>query len=748
MTERFWAHTKPGGPEDAWEPLEEHLARVATLASAFAAPFGASHWAHLAGLWHDLGKYSNAFQRYLERSADADVHQAELQGKVDHSTAGAQHAVGAEPVLGHLLGYCISGHHSGLLDGRSPYACFEARLAKCLEPWANAPKGIIDETFPALPAFLSLCLASRQDPVRRGDVALSFAFFTRMLFSCLVDADFLSTEEFMDPLRAATRPAPRDNILERMERALNQYLAAKSWEPTPVNRERARVREACLAAAEMPPGLFSLTVPTGGGKTLSSLAFALRHAAHHGLSRIIYVAPFTTILEQNADEFRRALHRVEGIEPSVLVLEHHSNVAVGQETSTSRLAAENWDAPLVVTTSVQLYESLYANRTSRCRKLHRLARSVILLDEAQALPVDFLAPCLAALRELTSHYGSTVVLCTATQPAIERRPGFEIGLEGAREIMPERDVLFRSLRRVEVSEVGRIEDAELTERLLAHERVLCIVNTRSHARKLFERIQGRAGCFHLSALMCPAHRTEKLNEIRARLDSGVACRVISTQLIEAGVDIDFPVVYRSLSGIDSIAQAAGRCNRNGKLDGLGQTYVFQSEHERSEKYFAETADCARQILPLHEDPLSPEAIEHYFRLYYWDQSSRWDKERILDEFHLNQDPSLPFLFGFARVAERFRLLEDGGLPIVVPWREEGKRLAGELRVRWQAPDRDLHRRLQRYTVAIPARIWQRHAGSDLELLGERYALLVSPELHYSEEFGVRLEEPSEDLLMA
>jgi CRISPR-associated endonuclease/helicase Cas3 len=309
------------------------------------------------------------------------------------------------------------------------------------------------------------------------------------------------------------------------------------------------------------------------------------------------------------------------------VLEHHSNLDPENETIANRLAAENWDAPLIVTTSVQFYESLFANRTSRCRKLHRLAESVIILDEAQTLPVDFLKPCLRALQELTTNYGATIVLCTATQPAVEQREGFSIGLEKPMEIIPNPVALHAHLERVRTEDIGGLSDEQLCRRILNELKVLCIVNTKPHARRLFEAIGESDGHFHLSGNMCPAHRSETLKRIRECLAKRRICRVASTQVIEAGVDVDFPVVYRALAGLDSIAQAAGRCNRNGRLPNLGRTYIFRSEHTESERFFADTAQCAGQILCLYDNPLDLRAVEHYFKLYYWDQSARWDQKK-------------------------------------------------------------------------------------------------------------------------
>lgn len=740
---KAYAHTLSGRPEEEWQSLEAHLHGVADLASSFGREAGMEEWARLAGLWHDLGKYSDAFQVYLRSAGEGDAHMSEMQGKTDHSTGGAQHAVARFGLRGHLLAYPIAGHHSGLLDGIGTGACLEARLLKEVEPWTSAPAHVTDQPPPELPSFLKEAFERNpRDPC-------SVAFFTRMLFSCLVDADFLDTEAFMNPLQSRDRPSWPADIVTRMGRSLRGHIDGFDPEPTEVNLRRAEVLEACRTAAQRPPGLFSLTVPTGGGKTLSSLSFALDHAVQHGLRRVIYVIPFTSIIEQSADVFRKAMSglREDGIPDPVV--EHHSSLDPEPETATSRLAAENWDAPLIVTTGVQFYESLFANRSSRCRKLHNLARSVIILDEAQTLPVDYLHPCLKALDELQRNYGSTIVLCTATQPAVHQREGFPIGLRlGAEnEIVPEPEALYRALKRVKVEQAGPLTDAELADRLRREEQVLCIVNTRGHARRLSDLLEASDEHVHLSALMCPAHRSARLAEIRSRLDGGHPCRVVSTRLIEAGVDIDFPVVYRSLAGLDSIAQAAGRCNRNGTLP-FGSTVVFEPEAGSSEAFLADTAGSARQVLPLYDDPLSLEAVEHYFRLYYWDQSGRWDAKRILNEFQLDQNPDLPLLFGFRRAAERFRIIEETGRPVIVPWGKEGPRLCEDLRNSWETPPVRLLRKLQRYTVQVPARTWEASRESAFEIVHDQYAVLYDMESNYSDRTGLILESRPPGALIA
>lgn len=741
-----YAHTLPDAPRDAWQRLEDHLEAVGGRAAEFSDMFGAADWGRLAGRLHDLGKCSAAFQDYLSAANGPDSHASEQRGMVDHSTAGAQFVVDQLPVLGHLLAYVIAGHHSGLLDGRGEGACLDARLRKVVEPWLDAAGTLTDVRSPSLPRCLEDALA-KGDPFR-------VAMFVRMLFSCLIDADRLDTELFAESGTSDMRPEWPADTLERLEVLLGAYIDGLPNDETAVGRVRREVRDACLRAAEREPGIFSLTVPTGGGKTLSSLAFALRHAVAHGLGRIIYVAPFTTIIEQNAGVFRDALEPFlseTGLDP---VLEHHSNVDRSDPdddlgTLVSELAAENWDAPVIVTTSVQFYESLFANRTSRCRKVHRMARSVIILDEVQTLPVGYLHPCLSALSELAMGYGASIVLCTATQPAIHVRKDFPIGIEGVREIIENPPDLYRALKRVEIEEIGPLVDDALASQLLEEERVLCIVNTRRHAREIFSRIGDSPDHFHLSAQMCPEHRIEVLKSIHQRLDAGVPCRVVSTQLIEAGVDIDFPVVYRSLAGLDSIAQAAGRCNRNGKLPGLGRTLVFRSEHMRSERFFSDTTNCTAQVLPLHSDPLSLEAIEHYFRLYYWDQSSRWDARHVMRETRLTgTDHDLPFNFGFASIGEKFRLIEDHGDPVIVPWETRGIALCEELRGSWSGPSRNLLRRLQRFTVQMPRRTWERHVQlGSIQLVHERYPVLVNTEIHYSRRTGVTLDDELDPLLV-
>lgn len=710
---RYFAHSNDGPPE-GWQPLRRHLNEVSRKAAEFAADFGARDWGAVAGLFHDLGKYSEAFQRYLRGGDEACAES--LPRKVNHSTAGAQYAVERWPVVGLAIAYAIAGHHAGLPDAHAEGSCLDRRLKKDrIEPWRHGLAELPE--LPPLPQTLPL----PRDP-------FAVAFFVRMLFSCLTDADFLDTEAFLQEEQGERRREfpSLGNLHDRFFQALETYDSNLR-----INATRAEIRRQCEEKAEEPPGFFSLTVPTGGGKTLSSLAFALKHARKHGLRRVIYVAPFTSIIEQTAAVFRQRLG-------ADAVIEHHCNVDPEKESQAARLAAENWDAPLIVTTSVQFYESLFSNRPSTCRKLHNIARSVIILDEAQTLPVEYLNPCLAALKELVARYGCTIVLCTATQPAIGKRDEFTIGIEGVREIMADPTALYRQLKRVRVVDRGKLTDEALADELHSRHQALCIVNTVGHARQLFERLGREVSHFHLSARMCPAHRSQTLTAIRERLEHNERCLVVSTQVVEAGVDLDFPVVYRALAGLDSIAQTAGRCNRNNRLPEGGEVFVFSSEHQRAEAFFRDTAQCAAQVMELYPDLLGLEANTQFFRLYYWQRQSEWDKKRVLECFRFSTDLRLPFDFAFARAAREFHLIDDEATcSVIVPWGKQGEELVRSLRA-VETPPRELLRALQRFMVQVHRREWDRHVPHDIRPIFENLGILESMTTHYDPHTGLNL----------
>lgn len=699
--------------------LEAHLLAVEELARGFAQDFG-PEWAALAGRWHDLGKYRPGFQRYLALSNDSDGH---IEGRVagkdkTHSAAGALWAIQQlNPPkglpLGHVLAYLIAGHHAGLDDWhgglRERLALAESKeeLRSALAEVPSEHHRILHPTLPAAPR------------IPGGENG--FALWVRMLFSCLVDADFLDTEAYFD----AGKPERRSGFpsLAHMLVAFDQHMAAKaqSAPSTPVNRLRADILRQCRTKAQLEPGLFSLTVPTGGGKTLSSLAFALEHAKAHGQRRIIYAIPYTSIIEQTAEVFRGVFAAL-GDE---VLIEHHSQADApsdSAETARSRLACENWDAPLVVTTNVQLFESLFAAKTSRCRKLHNLVGSVIVLDEAQQLPAAFLNPILGTLKLLVKHYGVTVVLCTATQPALTQTDCFDParninGLDKVREITDDPDHLYRQLDRVQVELPPDWHTptpwVDVAARIQQEDCVLTIVNTRKAARELHRLLP--EDTLHLSALMCGAHRKAVIDDIKARLRAKregtdtQPLRVVSTQLVEAGVDLDFPVVYRALAGLDSIAQAAGRCNREGLLrDAQGQlckgrVVVFVPPDKLPVGQMRKAADACTSVLHGQAgNPLARGLFERYFRDFYG--SVDLDEKGIAAMLKIGERKTLDVKFRSA--ADAFKLIDDADQATVVvrhaPHRDELNQWLALLER--DGPQRWLMRKLQRHTVTIHKRL--------------------------------------------
>lgn len=688
-----FAHSVEDAPESEWETLAAHLADVGSRCSSLCAKFDAPDWGLAAGLLHDVGKNSNEFQKRLRGSTV----------KVDHATAGARIACERFGLRGRLLAYVIGGHHAGLANWIGEAA---AGMPSPLERRIDAAYRV-----PPIPGWETHCpnLPDRLPPFQptsRSDTkpvaALnregpSLAMFTRMVFSALVDADRLATEEFYRRARgerAALRGAwPQISALKVRIDAHMANLADRTRTKAVeegqrvVLAERARVLESARQAAAGPPGLYSLTVPTGGGKTLASLTFALDHAVAHGLNRVIYVIPFTSIIEQTASVFRAAL----GADLQDCVLEHHSafredealermGAAAGGESALQagerlRFATENWDAPIVVTTAVQFFESLHSNRPGRCRKLHNIARSVVVLDEAQMLPLKLLRPTVAVIEELTLKYNTSVVLCTATQPAITAEGrnelgGLKGGLGEVREIVTNPEHLYSSLSRVTVAPCRSLTPEALAACLCELSQVLCIVGTRPQARDLYKLLMERdpqTPTFHLSALMCAAHRTQRLEEIRTALNAG-GCRVVATTVIEAGVDIDFPGVWRQMAGLDSIAQAAGRCNREGKrtrLDAIVQPFEVEGWNSIRELRANEAA--ARETLrnlASGEDPLGPGAIGRYFdRLYAAKAEGRSDGLDASGIMTALNTGHLQAQLPFADVAAAYRMI---GGHIAVP----------------------------------------------------------------------------------
>lgn len=751
----FLAHTTEGtdAPPRIHE-LGEHLRSVSALAASKAAPFGSSDWASLAGLWHDLGKYREGFQRYIRSSADAHIEDRVAGAEKTHSAAGALHALDTlkarhgprGQLAATVLAYLIAGHHAGLADW---HGGLKSRL---IDPKARreydearraAPQAILAHATPDLALQTAV----------PGGIATpgAFALWVRMLFSALVDADFLDTEAFMSHNKATARGDFAQ--LSQMRDAYNTHMACFAAD-TPVRRIRADILGQCRGKAGLPPGLFTLTVPTGGGKTLASLGFALDHAQAHGKRRIVYAIPYTSIIEQTADVFRDVFASI-GRE---CVVEHHSQAESdpAAETSASRLACENWDAPLVVTTNVQLFESLFAARTSRCRKLHNLANSVLILDEAQQLPAEFLQPILDVLRLLVQHYGVTVVLCTATQPALSTTRYFDPamnlrGLDDAIELMDDPDALYAALKRVDVQLPADFttptEWPLLADELASHECVLAIVNTRKSARELFRHMP--AGTLHLSALMCGAHRKDVIDGIKHQLAirkmgrSNAPLRVVSTQLVEAGVDLDFPVVYRALAGLDAIAQAAGRCNREGQLPHPGKVVVFVPPDAIPAGGLRKAADACHSVLHNHlGDPLDRVLFEPYFRQYY--ASTDLDRCRIGDLLKPEPSRDDPLAVAFRSAADKFRLIDDDQSPVVVHYRgADGQDTTVDMllgKLAKDGPERWLLRALQRYTVSLRQKDAERLlAQGDLALVPALPGLYVQvSDLLYDAQLGLQL----------
>ena len=687
-------------------PLQDHLQKVAQLAKRFAGRYGAL-FAEYAGLLHDLGKFQEAFQKYIRNASGFEKENAHLEDvestklrKIPHSTAGAKYAVERlNPFFGHLLAYLIAGHHAGLADWYDK-GSLKLRLQQADDELVASLSGLVESGLSEDSFLLSNndltqnFLAFWEKP-EQEKLFKELHIWLRFLFSCLVDADFLDTEAFMNGYADADAAQaaglrPKFPSLDELHRRYEQYMAQlleKADKNSTLNQERHAILQQCFSAAETDRTLFSLTVPTGGGKTLASLGFALKHALKFGKKRIIYAIPFTSIIEQNADVFRKALG-------DDVVLEHHSNleVADNKETAKTRLATENWDAPLIVTTNVQLFESLFAAKSSRCRKIHNIVDSVIILDEAQQLPRDFQKPITDMMRVLARDYGVSFVLCTATQPELGKNidPFGRTILEGlpdVREIVADKIALSEKLRRVRIKMPPANDETqswqEIADEIAVRPCVLAVVNTRKHAQKLFAALPSDGIKLHLSANMCATHRSEVIALVRRYLALYRAGSLhkplwlVSTQLIEAGVDLDFPCVYRAMAGLDSIAQAAGRCNREGKLPQLGEVVVFRAEEGAPSGSLKQGQDISEEMLKagLLGDPLSPSVFAEYFRRFNGKGAvDKHDITRLLTAESSNENP---LAIKFRTAAERFRLIDNQGVALIVPfiplahWEKDG-----------------------------------------------------------------------------
>lgn len=751
MAEIF-AHSTHESSKKNWELLADHLREVGARASSYAKPFGWAELARAAGLLHDIGKVSAAYQLYISKPP-----QGEGRGP-DHSTAGAREAEALYgSVAGRCLAYAIAGHHAGLADYAELRRRRDEKMLEDYRGWRDHA-GELPDPAALRPAAL---------PKPNAHAGFSEAFLTRMLFSCLVDADFLATEQFY------AKGAERESFAElaTLQGRLSAFLDGKRRDDTELNRLRSCVLDHAVAQAGAEPGLFSLTVPTGGGKTLTSLAFAMEHARRHGLSQVIYVIPYTSIIEQTAAVFRDALGTTQD------VLEHHASFDWDPPRRTEdaddegpaglaklRKASENWDAPVVVTTAVQFFESLFARRPSQCRKLHNIANAVVVLDEAQTLPLRLLRPCMAALTELATNYRTSVVLCTATQPALRESDGFtdgldhkgpakKVGFKDVRELAYEPQTLFEKLKRVDVERRGgKTEDAEIVERFAEQPRMLCIVNSRRHARELFDALKAdprtAEGACHLTTLMCPVHRREVLAKVRQRLTDQLPVRLVATSLIEAGVDVDFPEVWRAMAGLDSIAQAAGRCNREGRSQ-RGRTVVFEPADSAASADLRPLIESADGVFRRGLDPLSLEGVQAYFNEVYWRRGAEAMDAATLDG---RIWPILGSIaeragrreFEFETTARAFRLIDEVQETVIVPYDDAAEAILKRLAVVERPIAADL-RKLQQYAVSIPRR--DRDAWLAVGVLREVHPALgvaflrFDSRAHYREDTGVDLKAP-------
>ena len=690
----------------------DHLDNVAALCAEFASAFGAEEAGRLVGEAHDIGKYSKAFQKRLSGGA-----------RVDHATAGAYECQKLKNIP---AAFCISGHHGGLPDkgGKADQdkPTLVARLRKAQEgrledysAWRQ--EVILPES--VLPQWIGRDLPAMD-------------FFIRMLYSCLVDADYLDTEEFM------TGEKVRRNIggsIEELNRRLDTYIA--EWFPPKgeLNICRCQILQQCMKnGISEQPGLFTLTVPTGGGKTVSSMAFALRHARQYGLKRIIYVIPYTSIIEQTADTFRKIFGKQH-------ILEHHSGVLfdtaaegeIGRENLRLMRATENWDMPVIVTTAVQFFESIYANQSSKCRKIHNLAESVIVFDEAQMMPLPYLRPCISAISQLIAHYHVSAVLCTATQPALEPIFAKYLPDYSARELCAQTLYQNPIFQRTVFHQEAVVPWDEIAKRMNEQEQVLCIVNSKKNAQMVYEQLAGE-GCYHLSTLMYPAHRRRILSEIHGRLrsDHPKPCRVVATSLIEAGVDVDFPQVYREMAGLDSILQAAGRCNRERKRE-LGDSIVtiFQPEN-RAPVLFSAAIGASKEVMNLFDDIACQEAITAYFR--EWRSLMGNAAQDRKDIMKLIQSGT----FAFQTIADEFHLIENDTYTIYIPL-EKGAELVEQLRMGEYT--QELFRALGQYSVSVFSQHLEalERAGDIESVEGLRKTYILTNTMDYSEETGLTLE---------
>lgn len=642
MKTQFLAHIQ--SDENRIQTVEEHLHNTAVMAAAFGAVFGAGASAYNAGLLHDIGKCSDEFQKRIRGE----------NIRTDHSTFGAQTAVKMK--LLHEA-FAIAGHHSGIPD-------FGTRLDGDMD---STLSGRLKRNVPDASSFRK---EINTDEIRQSKTkfhsTLEEEFYIRMLYSCLVDADYLDTEAFMN---GKAREYEFDSIDILYDR-LKEYVSEWQHPDSELNQIRQEVQKECFEKGKsFEKGIYTLTVPTGGGKTISSLAFALSMAKEKRMNRIIYVIPYTSIIDQTAEVFSEILGESN-------VLEHHSGVKyqfnetddLGEDEYRKLLVSENWDCPVIVTTSVQFFESLFSNRPSSCRKLHNIASSVIVFDEAQNLPFYYLKPCVHAISQLVKNYGCTALLCTATQPVLNKiisESDFLGNNYSVREINDSPERMYQALKRNTVIYLGKTDMNDIVARMCSVNQSLCVVNTRSAAQELYNKLPEASSNYCLTTLICPKHRKKMIFEIKEKLKNGETCRVVSTSLIEAGIDLDFKMAFREITGLDSVIQTAGRCNREGRNNvDNSNVSVFEFSDREIPSTLKRNADACRTVMKHHDDPSSLAAIEEYFRLYQTiSGEDEMDRKQILRKLKEGVDGRM---YPFASIADEFHLIETDMVSIYVP----------------------------------------------------------------------------------
>lgn len=727
----FIGHTKDGKTfidDEHTQPLQTHLSNVSSYAEQYSSCFDASEVGALLGIVHDLGKYQKNFQ---DRIRGRKI-------KVDHATQGAKTLIERLGDIGNLYGMVVAAHHTGLKDSGTGSNLGDDTYSSRLNNYNGERVDTNNEI--SIPDQIN----HKQLDCDKQTQSFAVATYLKMLFSVLVDADWTDTEEYINDISREGVQYTIKELNERLQKGIPKNNGSF------LNNIREEILIMCQKAAQKEQGLFTLTVPTGGGKTLSSLSFALEHALKHNLKRIIYVIPYTSIIEQNADVISNCLGKQ-------YVLEHHSNVEVkpkneehdesrgealedsldeAEEQKRIKWASENWDIPIVLTTNVQFFESFFSNKPSKTRKLHNIAESVVIFDEAQMLPRELLSPSMYAISELVRNYRVTAVLCSATQPAISKYKYQKVTIN---EIMKNPAELFEKLKRVKYEFIGQKDDQTILEFLCKNKQVLCIVNSRRHAHALYTLAHDscEGNIYHLSTLMTAIHRRYVLNEIREKLRADDEVIVISTSLIEAGVDIDFPVVIRSIAGLDSIIQAGGRANREGKLK-LGKVLIFEpnSENGKIPKAIQSAASITKEVIEvLHAKAFDLEGIKMYFDILYNSSSANGvlDTENILKEFEFSGSIQK---FNFETVAKKYKIMKDNTKSVVINISEESNRLVKEIRL--GVFKQETIRKLQQYSVSIYENEYYKLLNDNaIEVLRSGYSIINNSQ-YYKDEFGLDL----------